>query len=91
MAGLSLFMRDNETVATLVITLMLRILGKIFNKESFEIFFPGNGIYIFMQIVSIGDNLQEMSNPVSNGDNLHEMSNPVSWEKEEKYHQFFVC
>ena len=34
-----------------------------------------------MQIVSIGDNLHEMSNPVLDGDNLHEMSNPIFWEK----------
>ena len=28
---------------------------------------------------------------VSIGDNLHEMSNPVFWEKWEKYHQFAFC
>ena len=28
---------------------------------------------------------------VSIGDNLHEMSNPVFWEKKEKNHQFVVC
>ena len=38
----------------------------------FFLFFPENRIWYFLQIVS-------------NGDNLHEMSNPVSWEKEEKY------
>ena len=27
---------------------------------------------------------------VSIGDNLHEMSNPVFWEKYEKYHQYVV-
>ena len=28
---------------------------------------------------------------VSIGDNLHEMSNAVFWEKYEKYHQFVIC
>ena len=28
---------------------------------------------------------------VSIGDNLHEMSNPVFSEKSEKYHQFAIC
>ena len=27
---------------------------------------------------------------VSIGDNLHEMSNPLFWEKKEKHHQFVV-
>ena len=50
----------------------------------FFLFFPENRIRHFMQIVSIGDNLHEMSNPVfweNTGDNLHEVSNPVFWEK----------
>ena len=34
----------------------------------FFLFFPENWIWHFMQIVSLGDN-------------LHEMSNPVFWEK----------
>ena len=34
----------------------------------FFLFFPENGIWHYMQIVFIGDN-------------LHEMANPVSWEK----------
>ena len=34
----------------------------------FFLFFPENRIWHFMQIVSLGDN-------------LHEMSNPVFWEK----------
>ena len=38
----------------------------------FFLIFSGNRIWHFMQIVS-------------NGDNLHEMSNPVSWENWEKY------
>ena len=38
----------------------------------FFLFFPVNRIWHFMQIVSWGDN-------------LHEMSNPVFWEKQEKY------
>ena len=39
-----------------------------------------------MQIVSIGDNLLEVSNPVSwkNKKNLHEVSNRVLGEKQEK-------
>ena len=28
---------------------------------------------------------------VSIGDNLHEMSNPNFWEEYEKYHQFVIC
>ena len=28
---------------------------------------------------------------VSIGDNLHEMSNPFSGESKEKYHQFVTC
>ena len=38
------------------------------NWVIFFLFFPENRIWHFMQIVS-------------NGDNLHEMSNPVFWEK----------
>ena len=38
----------------------------------FFLFFPENRIWYFMQIVS-------------NGDNLHEMSKPVFWEESEKY------
>ena len=38
----------------------------------FFLFFPENRIWHFMQIVSLGDN-------------LHEMSNSVFWEKYEKY------
>ena len=46
-------------------------LGKIFSRqhtEIFSLFFPENRIWHFMQIVSIGDN-------------LHEMSDAVFWEK----------
>ena len=50
----------------------------------FFLFFPENRLWHFMQIVSIGDNLHEMSKPVFNGDNLHEMSKPVFWKKEKK-------
>ena len=28
---------------------------------------------------------------VSNGDNLHEISKSVFWENKKKYHQFFAC
>ena len=38
----------------------------------FFLFFPENRIWHFMQIISLGDN-------------LYEMSNPVCWEKLEKY------
>ena len=51
--------------------LTLSTLGKIFSRRHFEIFFlffSENRIWHFMQIVSLGDN-------------LHEMSNPVFWEK----------
>ena len=45
----------------------------------FSYFFPENGIWHIMQIVS-------------NGDNLHEMSNPVSAEnKKKKIFQYVVC
>ena len=57
--------------------LTLSTLDKIFSRRHIEIiflFFPENQIWQFMQVVSIGDN-------------LHEMSNPVFWEK---YHQFVV-
>ena len=45
-------------------------LGKCSRQQTDDIFlfFPENRILHFMQIVSIGDN-------------LHDMSNPVSWEK----------
>ena len=51
--------------------LTLSTLGKIFSRRHYEIFLvfsPENRIWYFMQIVS-------------NGDNLHEMSNPVFWER----------
>ena len=50
---------------------MFSMLGKIFGRQHFEIFFlilPENRFWHFMQIVSLGDN-------------LHEMSKPVFWEK----------
>ena len=46
---------------------MLSALGKIFGRGHIEIFFlifPENRFRHFMQIVSNGDNLHEMSNPV---------------------------
>ena len=49
----------------------LRTLGKIFQQTALQIFFsffPENRFRYFMQIVS-------------KGDNLHDMSNPVFWEK----------
>ena len=50
-------------------------LGKIFSRQHIEIFFlffPGNIIEHFMQTVS-------------NGDNLHEMSNPVFWKNKKNF------
>ena len=55
------------------------------------------GFDIFMQIISIGDILHELSNHFPEnriwhflqiGDNLHEMSDPDFWEKNNKtkYH-----
>ena len=44
----------------------LSTLGKIFSRRHMEIvflFFPENRIWHFMQIVSLGDNLHEISNP----------------------------
>ena len=58
--------------------LTLSTLGKIFSRRHFEIFFlffSENRIWHFMQIVSLGDN-------------LHEMSNPVFWEKIRKITSF---
>ena len=54
---------------------MLGTLGKNFSRHLwiFFLFFPENRFWHFMQIVSIGEN-------------LHEMSKPVFWEeKKEKY------
>ena len=44
----------------------------------FFLFFLENRIRHFMQIVSIGDN-------------LHEVSNPIFYEKEEKIFQNVIC
>ena len=60
--------------------LRLSTLGKIFSRRHFEIFFliffPENRFWHFMQIVSIGDNLHEMSNPVmgKNKKNITDLS-----------------
>ena len=46
---------------------MLSMLCKIFIRQRYEIFFhfpPENRIWYFMQIASLGDNLEEKSNPV---------------------------
>ena len=43
-----------------------------------DVFFSRNRIWHFMQIVSTGDN-------------LHEMSNSVFWENLEKKNQYVVC
>ena len=47
--------------------LMLSILGKNFSRQYIEIFFlafPENRFQHFIQLVSNGDNLHEISNPV---------------------------
>ena len=57
------------------------MLNKNFSRQHIEIFFlfyPENRLWHFMQIVS-------------QGDNLHEMSKPIFWEKEGKHHQCVVC
>ena len=49
------------------VSITLRTLGKIFSRQHFEIFslfFPENKICHFLQIVSFGDILHEMSNSV---------------------------
>ena len=45
-----------------------------------------------MQIVSIGDNLHEMSNPIfgKNKKKMHEMSNPILG-KNKKIFQYLIC
>ena len=48
-----------------------------FSRQHFQIFFfsfPENRIRHFMQIVSIGDNLHEMSNSMKNKKNITKMS-----------------
>ena len=62
--------------------LKLRTLGNIFSHWHFKIFFflfPENRIWQFMQIVSNGDNLHEMSIPVFRG-NKTNMTNLSSAE-----------
>ena len=55
-------------VCSLFLLLTLIMLGKIFSRQHTEIFVfvfcPENRFRHFMQIVSNGDNLNEMSNPV---------------------------
>ena len=58
-----------EYLKHISLSLMLSTLGKIFSKWHFTIFFlfcflPRNRIWHFMQIVSNGDNLHEVSNYV---------------------------
>ena len=59
--------------------LKLSTLGEIFGRRHLFLFFPENKIWHFMQIVS-------------SGNNLHEMSNPVFLEKnKKKCHQCVIC
>ena len=44
-----------------------------------------------MQIVSIGDNLHDVSKPVYDKDNLHEVSRSVFWKKIKTTFQNVVC
>ena len=55
----------------------LCMLGKIFSRWHFDIFFLENSIWQSVRIISLGDN-------------LHEVSDPIFKEKQEKY-QFVVC
>ena len=47
-----------------ILTLTINNLGKIFSSQQFEIFLPENRIWHFKQIISIGDDLHEKSDPV---------------------------
>ena len=61
---------------------MLSTLGK-FSADNilnyFFLFFQGNRFCHFMQIVSYGDNLHEMSNPISLEKNFHLLNWPREW------------
>ena len=64
-------------------SLTLCILGKIFSRRHFEIFFfvfPRKKIWHFMQTVSNGDSLHEMSKPVygKNKENIVRLSSAES-------------
>ena len=53
------------------------MLGKNFSRQHFEVvflLFLENRFWHFMQIVSLGDNLHEVSDPIFN---LHEVSDPI--------------
>ena len=62
--------------------LPLSMQGKNFQQTPFWniffLFYPENGLWYSMQIVSTGNN-------------LHEISKPIFWEKQKKYHPFVVC
>ena len=56
----------SETIKkTIVFNIYLQIQQTTSFTDDFFLLFPENRIRHFMQIVSIGDNLHEMSNPVS--------------------------
>ena len=60
---------------------MLSVLGNNFSRQQlgiFFLFFLENRLQHFMQIVS-------------SGDNLHEMSKSIFWEKKEKILQNAIC
>ena len=64
--------------------LTLSTLGKLFIRRHFKTFFlifPSKQDLTFMQIVSNGNNLNELSKPISKRDNLHELSNSAFWVK----------
>ena len=50
------------------------------NFEIFTLFFPENRIWHFVQIISLGDNLHEMSNPISQKKNEKTLFNLSSAE-----------
>ena len=54
-------------VSEFLCSFMICMLGKSFSKQRFRyfvLFFPENRLWLFMQIVSLGDNLHEISKPV---------------------------
>ena len=68
-----------QNVIHLIVYLTLSTLGKIFSRRYFVIYFlfsPENWIWQLMQIVSIGDNLHEMSDHIlwKNKKNINHLS-----------------
>ena len=60
--------KDPSLMMPLKCPFTFKILGKKFSRQKYKIFFwifPENRLCHFMQIVSLGDNLLEMSKPIS--------------------------